>query len=61
MSAGVLKVTKNVAYARPVPGPKKGLRLDIYARDVTNNTGTQARPAVLVVHGGSSLFCTTVL
>ena len=58
MSARVLKVTKNVVYARPVPGPKKGLRLDIYARDVTNNT---ARPAVLVVHGGSSLFCTTVL
>ena len=44
-----ISIKKNVIFARPVPGPKKGLRLDIYAPTANDTSG---RSAVLLVHGG---------
>ena len=54
LSNRVKQLARNVVFARPIPGPKKGLRLDIYGSDICNDT--RGRPAVLLVHGGLSMF-----
>lgn len=54
MSNGVRQLARNIVFDRPVPGPKNGLRLDVYGRDIPN--GTRGLPAVLLVHGGLFMF-----